>query len=42
MYRVTEVVKHLLIINILMFLGTAWLMGEPTYVYNAAGMPVMR
>jgi len=29
MYRVTEVVKHLLIINILMYLGTM-LLGEPS------------
>ncbi|MCB0704379.1 MAG: rhomboid family intramembrane serine protease [Saprospiraceae bacterium] len=29
MYRVTDVVKHILILNVLMFLGTK-LMGEPT------------
>ncbi len=29
MYRITEVVKHLLIINVLMYFGTLFLMGEP-------------
>ncbi|TVR79802.1 MAG: rhomboid family intramembrane serine protease [Saprospirales bacterium] len=30
MYRVTDVVKHLLLINIVVFIGTIFLMGDPS------------
>ena len=38
MYNVTDVVKHLLGINILMYIGTL-LMGEPTDTLNLINYP---
>lgn len=35
MFRISEVVKHLLIINVLMYFGTLVLLGEPSTSFNA-------
>lgn len=36
MYRITDVVKHLLIINVLMYLGSMLLGDPPEYIYSFA------
>jgi len=35
MFRISEVVKHLLIINVLMYFGTMVLLGDPSVSFNA-------
>lgn len=30
MFRITDAVKHLLLINVLMYFGTLWIMGDPS------------
>jgi len=41
MFRVTDVVKHLIIINVLMFFGTLFILGDPSWSALERGDPTL-